>query len=72
MHAKERNRNIFLSNSPFRLEWRRLEEVVETPLKRFCTNNLKSGNFGSLVDVFLARKEELTASLEADRRVQAH
>ena len=45
-----------------------MEDALETPLKRFCTNNLKSGNFGALVEVFLARKEELSASLEADRQ----
>ncbi len=49
-----------------RAEWRHLEEDAEDLLKRFAANNPKSGNFGSLVDIFLSRSAELQSSLESD------
>ena len=49
-----------------RSDWKELEESAEELLKRFAINNLKSGNFGSLVQIFLTRCGELQTSLEAD------
>ena len=40
---------------------------MEELLRRFTVNNLKTGNLGSLVQVFVARQREMRASLEADR-----
>jgi hypothetical protein len=48
----------------FRLEWQELEETLEETLKRFVTNNLKSGNLGALVQIFLWRAGELKAAID--------
>ncbi len=56
----------------FRSEWKQLEENCEDLLKRLSVNNLKSGNFGSLIDVFLARQAELAPSLETDEYGSLH
>ena len=52
----------------FRSGWKALEESLSEVLKRFSVNNLKSGNFGTLVRIFLDRQSELKASVETNRQ----
>ena len=47
--------------------WIELESIMDESLRRFAVNNLKSGNFGALVQIFLTRSAELESSLETNR-----
>ena len=49
-----------------RLEWRQLEAALDELLKRFMLNNLKSGNFGVLLQIFLQKQRELQDSVMTD------
>lgn len=49
-----------------RSEWHQLEDLMEELLRRFAVNNLKTGNLGSLIQIFLSRQRELRSSLEDD------
>jgi hypothetical protein len=53
----------------FRSDWIEFESEVEELAKRLVSNNKKSGNFGSLIDVFCSRQSELVQSVESDRLI---
>nr|XP_040563267.1 dymeclin-like isoform X2 [Lepeophtheirus salmonis] len=48
---------------------KKLEEIIEPLAKRFILNNLKTGNFGILLDLFLKKKTELIASQHLESSV---
>ncbi|PSN32660.1 Dymeclin [Blattella germanica] len=50
-------------------EHQALDERIETICRLLLTNNLQSGNFGSLLDVFLFRASELIASTQTDNNM---
>lgn len=49
-----------------RSDWMAFEIEVEELSKRLVANNKKSGNFGSLIDVFISRQSELVSSVESE------
>ena len=51
-------------------EQKGVEEDVQSLLKKFVVNNLRSGNLGSLIKVFLMRSGELHASAQCQKLVQ--
>ena len=46
---------------------KKLEEAVAEIFNTFLTNNLETGNLGSLIRVFLLKASDLKASAQLDR-----
>ena len=61
---------LFYYNSSFYIfhsaDQRLLEESTTSLSKSFAINNCSTGNFGALIEVFLARARELKASSQVE------
>ena len=51
----------------YREDDKKLEEAVADTFNTFLTNNLETGNLGSLIRVFLLKASDLKASAQLDR-----